>query len=96
MAGEGPEPDNALEIKRLEAATANLKKQHTWGVVGDEEFQGEFATLPRQIEVLQTPKMPANVPNLARAARLLMELPGLWEHPGVTPEGRRDLANQDV
>ena len=29
---EGPEPDHSLEIKRIDATPANLRKQHIWNV----------------------------------------------------------------
>ena len=44
LANEGPKPDNTLERNRVERALANLKKQHLWGAVTDEDFgQGRFA-----------------------------------------------------
>ena len=33
-------------------------------------------------------------PNLDRAAQLLKDLPALWQHPGVTPKQRRELARE--
>lgn len=39
---EGPEPDHQLEIKRIDAALANLRKQHIWNVIGDQQFKAEY------------------------------------------------------
>ena len=35
-----------------------------------------------------------HTPDLERAAKLLMDLPALWSHTGVTDEQRRDLARE--
>jgi len=94
LANEGPKPDHSFEIHRLEAAMTNLKKQHQWGALADEEFQAEFESLSRQKRVLETPRVPAQLPNLERAAQLLTDLPALWEHPGVSPKQRREMARE--
>lgn len=94
MTAEGPEPDHSLEIKKLENAMANLRKQHLWGAIGDDEFRTEYVSLERQKKILDTPKQPMRTPNLDHAAQTLKELPALWQHPGVTPKQRRDLATE--
>lgn len=94
MTSEGPQPDYGLEIKRLENAMANLRKQHIWGVITDEEFRREYVSLERQKKPLETARAPVMTPNLDRAAHLLSDLPTLWQHPGVTAEQRRDLARE--
>ena len=33
-------------------------------------------------------------PNLDRAAELLRDIPALWQHPGVSPEKKRELARE--
>ena len=91
---EGPTPDNHLERRRIEAAIANLKKQHQWGAVADEEFKEEFQRLSRQLRALEPRPVQALTPNLDRAAKLLRDLPALWQHPGVTDEQRRELARE--
>ena len=94
MSKEGPEPDHAAEIRRIEAASANLRKQHLWNVIGDEEFKADYQELQRQKRAL-APKPPArSSPNLNRAAGLLSDLPALWKHPGVTQVQRRELARE--
>ena len=95
LTSEGPEPDHSLDIKRAEAALANLRKQHLWGVIGDEQFKGEYQALQRQIRALEPSPSPVLTPNLDRAAQLLRNLPALWHHAGVTPRQRRDLTRED-
>ena len=94
MANEGPNPDHTLEIKRIQGAIANLRKQHLWGAITDDEFKAEFKELKRQRRL--TAAMPTDppTPNLDSAANLLRDIPSLWCHPGVTPEQRRDLARE--
>ncbi|MDP6131221.1 MAG: recombinase family protein [Dehalococcoidia bacterium] len=94
LAGEGPKPDNSVDIKRTEAALANLRKQHLWGVIGDEEFKDEYQALKRQIRALEPPPSQVLTPNLDRAAQLLQDLPALWHHAGVTSQQRRELARE--
>ncbi len=94
MATEGPEPDHSLEIRKLENAMANLRKQHLWGAISDDEFRREYVSLERQKRVLDTPKQPVMTPNLDRAARVLTDMPALWQHSAVTPKQRRELASE--
>ena len=94
LATEGPQPDHRLEKKRIEMAIANLRKQHLWGAVTDEDFKTEYRTLATQLKALEVPVMPELAPDLDRAAQMLRDLPVLWRHPGVTPEQRRDLARE--
>jgi DNA invertase Pin-like site-specific DNA recombinase len=94
MTNEGPQSDCSLEVKRIESAMANLRKQHLWGVITDEEFRTEHVSLERQKRALEAARAPLMSPNLDRAAQLLSDLPALWQHPGVTPEQRRELARE--
>ena len=73
---------------------ANLRKQHLWGVIADEDFKKQYQGFERQKKALITPKVSTLTPNLDRAATLLRDLPVLWQHPGVTPEQRRELARE--
>ena len=94
LANEGPQPDNSSEIKRVETAIANLRKQHLWSAIDDQQFKAEYQSLDRWRRTL-APSPEAHItPNLDRAAVLLSDLPALWQHPGVTPEQRRDLARE--
>ena len=94
ISNEGPEPDHKLEIKRIDAALANLRKQHLWSVISDQEFKSEYQALERQKRGLEPTRKIRSTPNLDRAAELLNNLPALWEHPGVTQNQRRDLARE--
>ena len=94
LASEGPKPDHSLEIKRVEGALANLRKQHLWGMIGDDEFKSEHQELRRQFQQMERSAPPSVSPNMDRAAQLLQDLPALWQHPGVTPGQRRDLARE--
>ncbi len=94
MSKEGPEPDNTQEIKRIDVALANLRKQHLWGVIGDAEFKAEHQALELQKRGLEPKPSMRLTLDLDRAAELLGDLPALWEHPGVTPEQRRDLTRE--
>ena len=91
---EVPEPNNSLDIRQVESATANLRKQHLWDEIGDEDFNAENQALQCQRRGLEPKLSQRSTPNLDRAAELLRDLPALWEHPGVTLEQRRDLARE--
>ena len=94
LSAEGPQPADEVDFKRIEAAMANLRKQHLWGAISDEEFQREFQQLERQRKVLVMQQHPAQTPNLDRAAELLRDLPALWLHPGVTDTERREFTSE--
>ena len=96
VANESPQPDNALEIRRTEAAITNLRKQHMWGAIADSEFGQEFQQLDRQKKVLQKKQESrlVHTPNLDRSAELLKDLPALWAHPGVDDRQRRELVRE--
>ena len=72
----------------------NLRKQHLWGDLSDEEYRRERATLERQLKLAARPSQPAQFPNLERSARLLEDLPALWLHPGVSHEQRESLVRE--
>ena len=94
LMNEGPKPDHGLEIRRIEGAIANLRKQHLWGAIGDEEFKMEHQTLQQQLRTVTLPASPKMMPNLDHASDLLQNLPALWQHPGVSPEHRREMARE--
>ena len=95
-ANEGPRPDQSLDMKRIEGAITNLRKQHLWGAISDEEFKKEHQILTRQLRALTPPASPKMTPNLDRAAPLLQDMPAPWQHPGVSPEQRRDMAREVI
>ena len=94
LAAEGTEPDNSAEIRRIDAAITNLKKQHLWGAVTDQEFKDGFRDLQRQRRTLAPRPSTQTALDLERAAKMLRNLPRLWRHPGITAEQRRDLARE--
>ena len=94
ITNEGPEPDQTVDVRRIEGAMAHLRKQHLWGVIADEEFKKQYQDLEGQKKALITTKISTVTPNLDRAAALLRSMPALWQHPGVTPEQRRELARE--
>ena len=94
LASEGPGPDNGNEIRRIDVAMANLRKQHLWGAVTDQEFKDGFRDLQRQCQSLAPRPSSQTVPDLEMAAEMLKNLPALWQPPGVTTEQRRDLARE--
>jgi len=94
MSNEGPEPDHSLDIRRIDSAVANLRKQHLWDAISDEAFKAEYQALQRQRRALEPKLSQHPTPNFDRAAELLRDLPSLWEHPGVTQEQRRELTRE--
>ena len=94
MSNEGPVPDNSLDIRRIDAAIANLRKQHIWEVISDQDFKAEYQILQRQRRALEPRPTAPSTPNLDRAAELLQNLPALWSHLGVTQDQRRELARE--
>ena len=82
LANHGPQPDHSVDVKRTEAALANLRKQHLWGAIDDETFQAEHWVLQRQVKSFQPSSLQPMMPNLERASRLLQDLPAPWNHLG--------------
>jgi len=80
--------------ERLRRALENLRKQHQWGDISDDEYRREREILMRQLKVHTTAFKPTHLPNLERAANFLEDLPALWLHPGVTHEEREALVQQ--
>ena len=80
--------------KRFKNALENLRKQHLWGGVSDEKYQTEKKGLERRLNQAAPPTQPHRLPNLERAAQPLEELPGLWQHRGVTDEQREALVHE--
>ncbi|PCI12328.1 MAG: hypothetical protein COB68_14820 [SAR202 cluster bacterium] len=93
-ADEPPQQENHQQGERLQRALENLRKQHKWGDISDEEYRSERNVLVRQLKLLDDAVKPRQLPNLERAAEFLQNLPGLWLHPGVTHEDREALVKQ--
>ncbi|MDP3063145.1 MAG: recombinase family protein [Chloroflexota bacterium] len=91
-----PEASNGRGGQRakLERALDNLRKQHLWGDIADEEYRAQHQALERELGTVEVRMQPIRLPNLERAAQLLNDLPGLWSHPGVTDQQREALVEE--
>ncbi len=92
--GDEQEKGSDEQRSKLERALENLRKQHTWGDVPDDEYCRERDALKRQLKAITMPRGPADLPNLERSAELLNNLPALWLHPGVTNARREELIQE--
>lgn len=79
---------------RLLKALENLRKQHLWGDISDDDYRGERVSLERQLKVANPDPRPTAIPNLEKAVQLLNDLPALWSHQGVTNEQRESLVQE--
>ena len=50
--------------------------------------------MERQLKAVTPDIIPIELPNLERAAKLLNELPALWQHPGVTDKERESVIQE--
>lgn len=82
---ESKVPNNQEQRDRITRALNNLRKQHLWGDILDEEYRRERAALGLQLKMATPKACHPNLPNLERSAQLLNDLPTLWSYPGVTP-----------
>jgi DNA invertase Pin-like site-specific DNA recombinase len=89
------EQDQFKEQKRrLQHALENLRKQHLWGDITDDEYRRDRAALERQLKAISPPLEPINLPNMERAAQMLNDLPALWSHEGVTDAQREEFIQE--
>ena len=84
-------PPFADKYAKIEQAMKNLRKQHLWGDITDEDYRREKQELQRQTNNAATQNVPATVINFDKAAQLLSDLPALWKHPGTTDKQRESL-----
>ena len=89
-----PKQQDQSQQDRLQRALDNLRKQHKWGDISDQEYRRERDPLMRQLELANRPHVLTEMPNLERAASLLEDLPSLWQHSGVTHEQRETLVRE--
>ncbi|MFC1945470.1 recombinase family protein [Chloroflexota bacterium] len=90
-----PEPkDVQVQRDRLTQALKNLRKQHLWGDISDNDYRRERTALERELKIATPHPTPAHLPNLERAAQLLNDLPALWSHKGVTNKQRESLVQE--
>jgi len=76
---------------RLERALTNLRKQHLWGDITDEEYREERRPVDQQLDALAKTTLPIHLPNLKKAAEFLADFPALWTHPGITDHQREEF-----
>ena len=86
--------EEAEKRARIEKALENLRKQHKWGDINDDQYRLERQVLERQLKAQSRPDLPINMPNLERAAELLEELSSIWSHPGVTDSQREAFVKE--
>ena len=94
LRSDEPQQEDRGQGERLRRALENLRKQHQWGDISDDEYRREREIIMRQLKVHTTTVKPTHLPNLERAANFLEDLPALWLHPGVTHEEREALVRQ--
>ena len=85
----------ASHRSRLEKALENLRKQHLWGDVSDDQYRAQREILETELRGIGPALDLANLPSLSRSAQLLQDLPALWRHPGVT-DGQRERAIREM
>jgi DNA invertase Pin-like site-specific DNA recombinase len=92
---EGPlAPDRPEQAARIEQALSNLRKQHLWGDLNDEEYRSERLGLERQLRLIAPQEVEIKIPNLERAAELLGQMNTLWCHPGESDQQREGLVKE--
>ena len=94
LKGDQPPEQDQGQAQRLQRALKNLRKQHLWGDLSDEEYRREREGLERQLKLIIHPVQPSQLPNLERAVKLLEDLPALWLHPGVTNQQREAFVRE--
>ena len=94
LRAEEPKEHDQSQQDRLQRALDNLRKQHKWGDLSDQEYRRERDPLMRQLKLVGRPEALPKLPNLERAASLLEDLPTLWLHSGVTHEQRESLVRE--
>jgi DNA invertase Pin-like site-specific DNA recombinase len=82
------------ETTRLERAMANLKKQHLWGDITDEEYKHEKRQLDQRLAQKAIRSTKDESVDFARMELLLSEFESLWSHPGVSDEQRERLISE--
>ena len=88
-------PSDHQEQAKLERALTNLRKQHLWGDIGDDDYKQEKQELEQHFTAIAPAAAPTYRLNFDRAAQLLTDLPALWKHPGTT-DNQRELFIKEV
>ena len=76
-------------VASLERAIEQLRKQHTWGDIGDGMYRAERRRLERELSDLQSQgRAPIEIHAVQESAKMLKDIGALWDHPGVSDESR--------
>jgi hypothetical protein len=86
--------EDTAKRSRIEKAIENVRKEHQWGDLTDDDYRRERHELEGQLKSIKGTELPVQMPNLERAAELLKQLPELWSHPGVSNEQRGKLVKE--
>ena len=70
LQAEGPKPVDEERTLGLQQALANLRKQHLWGDISDDEYRGERAALERQIKLFTSAAQPVALPESGESCSL--------------------------
>ena len=84
--------DNTRQM--IDRALKNLRKQHLWGDLTDEEYRSEKRELDRQLEALLPPSNQTDLINLDDAIHLLSNFSLLWDKPEITDEQRESFISE--
>ena len=72
-----------------------MRQQYTWGDIAEAKYRAERQEIERQIASLTVCSTnPIQLPNLERSAKLLKDVGGLFNHPGVTDERRKEFIEE--
>jgi DNA invertase Pin-like site-specific DNA recombinase len=83
------------QIEKLIKAKENLRKEHMWGHIEDDDYRRQWSDLENQLQAANPDIHSSALPNVERAAEFLDSLPTLWSHDGVTNK-QRELLLQKV
>ncbi|MBM2825438.1 MAG: Recombinase protein [Dehalococcoidales bacterium] len=87
-------PSDHQEQAKLERALTNLRKQHLWGDISDDDYKQEKQELERHFRAIAPATTPIYCPNFDRAEQLLANLTALWNHPGTTDNQRESFIKE--
>lgn len=90
----GPTAADDRERARLERALDNLKKLFTWGDHSEVEYRRQREDVERKLGALGHDSTPVALLDVRRAGDLLNNIGGLWMHPGVSPERRKEFIEE--
>lgn len=94
LQGESEVKVNQKQIEILNRAKENLRKEHMWGHIPDNEYRQQWYDLDNQLQTANPDPRSAVLSNMERAAELLNQLPALWSHDGVTNKQRESLVQE--